>query len=572
MIEVRGYIESDPLQEVRRLGTLAASRARVDEIKSAVVLAFGDKLHRAGGLSSAREICLRHPTPTGILEVSSDEQLQALAVSAPAQQLTLAIATRSSGVPDLGAITTPPTTPITPTSLSPAIPASAPPPAVAAAAANVPPLAFSSPLAMQQLPVVQLQPPPVPSPRAATGADQLCTLLASGSSLQQLRKFIASALGSQQAGTEVATLLDQFDKLNMSNSAFTTPAAAAAKSPSPQPTDPVQQVSGLVQQLMNIPDIAQLLPSLLSYLWSLQQAAQQPAAITTSSGITIATLPQQLSKKWGLDDDAGDDDDEDTDDEGGSDLGKAARRSRKKRELGLTDDAPRCASCEDPLRGVYFQCTVCNLFFLCTDCESGMAGSEHDPSHPFLKVRKGLPAAKHHPYAVPGRRFHGAAHDDTARQRHFEEMYGRAEQAQRPLMAHFVEDVTLNTGGTVETCSSLVKIWRLRNDSKFAWPQGSRVHFLSGDRMESAFRMPVMSCLPARQLDIAIDVLVGPEERRYVGYWQLHGPDGTEFGDVLKIDVIAAKVRHPQGVTPVVECALVLLSVIYLCIVSPFFS
>ncbi|KAH3732521.1 hypothetical protein Pelo_16648 [Pelomyxa schiedti] len=394
------------------------------------------------------------------------------------------------------------------------------------------------------IPLPSTAPASAPSVALPSTAEisSLCTIIANGaSSVPHIKRFLKTAARTNSG--ELSQLLDQFDSLNLvKKDATSTTTTTSSSLPAPNEQERKQQVETLVGQLMAIPTINSMLPSLLSYLLSAQQQQASSTSVVSPSGMTFAKLPGSIAKAWGAPstgDEEDDEEEEEDDEEEDEDDESTSKSTVKKHTASHRSNSGVCSA-------FFFKCTICPNFFLCPNCEDG---TNHDPQHPFLKVRSAdTPASRLTPYSLQSPTSKAVSKKTVDHK--YEAMYGKDDQRQRPLMAKFVEDVTLPPGTAVEAGESLVKIWKLRNDSRtFAWPEHSRVRFMTGERMGSSFKVPVLPCLSGRQIDVAIDIVIPVdvrEPRRFVGYWQLCGPDETIFGDMLQIDVTA----HPSKSTP----------------------
>ena len=101
------------------------------------------------------------------------------------------------------------------------------------------------------------------------------------------------------------------------------------------------------------------------------------------------------------------------------------------------------------------------------------------------------------------------------------------------LAARFVTDVAIFDGTQMAPLTRFTKIWRLKNVGEVPWPEGSKLLFVSGDRMEAELSVVVSarSVSPGEEIDIAVDMIAPNEIGRYLGYWRLVGPWGRrKFG------------------------------------------
>jgi len=109
--------------------------------------------------------------------------------------------------------------------------------------------------------------------------------------------------------------------------------------------------------------------------------------------------------------------------------------------------------------------------------------------------------------------------------------------SQRAL-ARFVKDVGIEDGTELAPSTPFTKIWRFRNEGCEAWPQGSKLMFISwkgGDQMSGPDSVPVpIQVLPGAEVDISIQLAAPVAPGRYAGHYRLSGPDGKKFGDRVR--------------------------------------
>jgi len=117
------------------------------------------------------------------------------------------------------------------------------------------------------------------------------------------------------------------------------------------------------------------------------------------------------------------------------------------------------------------------------------------------------------------------------------------------LFATFVSDNNIPDGHIFPAGAEFVKSWRLRNDGGVAWPAGTRLTFVAGDRMGSdrsaELSYEVGRVEPGREVDaFALDMKAPEEPGRYVSYWRLKDDTGRPFGHRVWCDII---VGEPQN-------------------------
>jgi len=216
-----------------------------------------------------------------------------------------------------------------------------------------------------------------------------------------------------------------------------------------------------------------------------------------------------------------------------------------------------CDGCGSNVVGVRYKCNNCPDYDLCQTCEA--KGGVHDPSHVFLKIAKPVQhfGGRGCPYRRPWApekerrcgRWGGWAHPGAPKSQ--EPAPGTPGTPQTPrYFARFVSDVTVEDGTNVNPGQSLVKIWKMRNESTVAWPENTRLAFVGGDKLAMIEAVAVPAIEPGTEVDIAVDMVAPTKPGRYVGYWRLASPDGIRFGQRVWVDitVIPQEVPSPTAV------------------------
>jgi len=202
-----------------------------------------------------------------------------------------------------------------------------------------------------------------------------------------------------------------------------------------------------------------------------------------------------------------------------------------------------CDGCGGNVAGIRYKCSSCPDYDLCQTCEA--KGGIHDASHVFLKIAKPVQnfGGRGCPYRRPWApekdrrcgRWGGPHHAGFKPQA---DVAPGSPGAQIPrYFARFVSDVSVEDGTNVNPGQSLVKIWKMRNESTVAWPENTRLAFVGGDKLASVEAVAVPAIEPATEIDIAVDMVAPTKPGRYVGYWRLVAPDGTRFGQRVWVDV-----------------------------------
>jgi len=251
-----------------------------------------------------------------------------------------------------------------------------------------------------------------------------------------------------------------------------------------------------------------------------------------------------------------------------------------------------CDGCgAKPIVGNRFKCTVCPDYDLCDDCEA--AGDKHTADHPLLKMKesrraghfggfgkwrrgRGRAGGCHGLGGFGGGRFGGwrrhgghfghrahhghGHHHGHAGGRHHDSHHHKAQKQQsasttsegwqagvpfRPCKVSFVEDINLPDRTEVESGTSLLKTWRLKNGPN-AWPEGTKLGYLRGDReLSNQTRFTVPAAGANEHVDVSALICAPEVEKptRFCTYYRLHTDKGHRFGPNVWVDVIVV----PRG-------------------------
>lgn len=114
---------------------------------------------------------------------------------------------------------------------------------------------------------------------------------------------------------------------------------------------------------------------------------------------------------------------------------------------------------------------------------------------------------------------------------------GKEDESKLPYGAHFVEDLNLPDGTCVSAGARFTKIWVVQNSGSDAWPVGTRIILKGGFRHSSQDSFSVPAALPNEMVEVSIETMAPEESGGYMQVWRLVGPDGTQFGDRLWINL-----------------------------------
>jgi len=188
-----------------------------------------------------------------------------------------------------------------------------------------------------------------------------------------------------------------------------------------------------------------------------------------------------------------------------------------------------CDGCgKSEFSGIRYKCSVCPDYDLCEICE---AKKVHGTNHPMTKISTPVNySSKACPYFRPGHSSRPVKPPSC----------GQNNRDQSRFLARFVEDVTVPDGTISPANLNFVKIWRLRNEGSLAWPEGTRLLFVGGDKLSNLDFVPVPMVKPGEEVDIAVDMKSPISQGRYVSYWRLSQPDGSRFGQRVWVDILVA--------------------------------
>lgn len=193
----------------------------------------------------------------------------------------------------------------------------------------------------------------------------------------------------------------------------------------------------------------------------------------------------------------------------------------------------RNVSCDlcgaQPIVGIRFKCAECPNFDLCSECEakgdpSDFVGGQHTLRHVMIKYRKVQQPHRFFNSAFPSRgrrggwrRRHcggGMGMGGPHGRRHWRHGHGKCgkdgkKEGRRCGKGKFkatnVEHVTLPEKSVVLAGQKATKIWSITNNGDKAWPEGTVIQHVKGDRF-AAFEVPVGSCAPGETIQIVLEL------------------------------------------------------------------
>jgi len=157
--------------------------------------------------------------------------------------------------------------------------------------------------------------------------------------------------------------------------------------------------------------------------------------------------------------------------------------------------------------------------------------------------------SNYHNFSLPQENIHKMASNIAEMASSYLEKEGIAELASSFLNAHipgnnkpalrFVRHVTCPDGTLVPPSVPFCKTWRVRNDGKIAWPEGSVLVHSSGDQL--TYEEPVaLETLPGpgEEVDITVNLKSPGCTGRFVSYFRMQTKEKAWFGQRLWTDII----------------------------------
>ena len=115
------------------------------------------------------------------------------------------------------------------------------------------------------------------------------------------------------------------------------------------------------------------------------------------------------------------------------------------------------------------------------------------------------------------------------------------------LNAAFVADVTIPDGTRLDTGTSFVKTWRVKNTGKCDWHQDAVIAFESGDQLDAPLTVQVGALPVGQQVDVSVSMRAPVQAGKYTGVWRMQDGGGRFFGGQLTVKIIAAVTAAAGG-------------------------
>ncbi|KAG0345796.1 hypothetical protein BG004_003078 [Podila humilis] len=253
-----------------------------------------------------------------------------------------------------------------------------------------------------------------------------------------------------------------------------------------------------------------------------------------------------------------------------------------------------CDGCNNDIYGVRYKCGNCADYDLCGNCEA-LPTPVHDPTHVFLKIRKPISARIATPTPllpnmyvkgwgktvcfhsrVTGQKCAAAdlakACENVVTQISIKKspqvtaapvspspdtVNGAQASYPKPpvenFTAAFVRDSNFPDGSPVHPGMTLTKSWEMHNMGPEAWPEGTVLQFVGGDRMfgeeENMLKNPEFKIDLAsanNTTNVAVELQAPRIPGRYISYWCLVSPSGERFGHRIWCDIVVKDVKDDE--------------------------
>lgn len=91
--------------------------------------------------------------------------------------------------------------------------------------------------------------------------------------------------------------------------------------------------------------------------------------------------------------------------------------------------------------------------------------------------------------------------------------------------AEFISNITIPDGTEIESGTTFVKTWRMRNNGTCTWTNVYSLAFTGGNAMQLLETSPIDLVSPGEEIDISVTLTAPEEPGAYANQWQLTGPD-----------------------------------------------
>ncbi|GAB2213294.1 hypothetical protein Drorol1_Dr00021318 [Drosera rotundifolia] len=131
----------------------------------------------------------------------------------------------------------------------------------------------------------------------------------------------------------------------------------------------------------------------------------------------------------------------------------------------------------------------------------------------------------------------------------------KAEPPRLRLDSRFIVDVNVLDGTIMAPKTPFTKIWLLRNNGQDAWPRGTQLLWIGGDKFSDVdaveIKVPLGGLPFENELEVAVDCTAPDLPGRYISYWRLSSPSGQKFGQriwvLIQVDASLANLDYDDG-------------------------
>lgn len=115
----------------------------------------------------------------------------------------------------------------------------------------------------------------------------------------------------------------------------------------------------------------------------------------------------------------------------------------------------------------------------------------------------------------------------------------------------FVKDITFPNDTSVHPGAQFVKVWRVRNDGAYPWPQGAVLVPAGGDDLTvpgtAPVRVELPTLLPDQETDLSVELVAPTRPGRYTAYFRAQTKDEQNFGHRLWATIVVIDPDEQSG-------------------------
>ncbi|MBN2006298.1 MAG: protein kinase [Anaerolineae bacterium] len=105
-------------------------------------------------------------------------------------------------------------------------------------------------------------------------------------------------------------------------------------------------------------------------------------------------------------------------------------------------------------------------------------------------------------------------------------------------------------GTPMQPGTSFVKTWQLKSSGCSAWPAGTTLQFVGGDRISSITSVRVGELAPGEILGISVAMVAPQAPGTYTARWRLQDGQGTQFGAKVQVQIVVPGATEPPTAVP----------------------